>query len=148
MAISARKSPRATARALPTSACTGVVTVRAVHVALASGVSALILATIISPIATELPEKFNSVIWVRQRKDTLALGNITGAMVFQSSIPTSIGILFTDWSLNPHALAAGIAAIAASFFAWAELRISKKLTPYSLMAGIIFYIGFLIYTFS
>jgi cation:H+ antiporter len=118
------------------------------HVALASGVSALILATIISPIATELPEKFNSVIWVRQRKDTLALGNITGAMVFQSSIPTSIGILFTDWSLNPHALAAGIAAIAASFFAWAELRISKKLTPYSLMAGIIFYIGFLIYTFS
>jgi cation:H+ antiporter len=116
-------------------------------IALASGVSALILATIISPIATELPEKFNSVIWIRQKKDTLALGNITGAMVFQSSIPTAIGILFTDWVLNAHALAAGIAALAASVFAWAELKICGKLSPYSLMAGIIFYIGFLIYIF-
>jgi len=38
-----------------------------------------LLALVIAPIATELPEKFNSVIWIRQRKDTLAMGNITGA---------------------------------------------------------------------
>ena len=51
------------------------------------GIGAAILALVIAPIATELPEKFNSVIWVRQGKDTLALGNITGAMVFQSVHP-------------------------------------------------------------
>ena len=52
-----------------------------------------LLALIIAPIATELPEKFNSLIWVRQNKDTLAMGNITGAMVFQSCIPTAIGVV-------------------------------------------------------
>ena len=51
-------------------------------------------ALVIAPIATELPEKFNSVIWVRQGKDTLAMGNITGAMVFQSTIPTVVALLF------------------------------------------------------
>lgn len=68
-------------------------------VATAAGVSALVLALIIAPIATELPEKANSVIWVRQGKDTLALGNITGAMVFQSSFPTAVGITLTAWDL-------------------------------------------------
>ena len=52
----------------------------------------LLLALVIAPIATELPEKFNSVIWVRQGKDTLAMGNITGAMVFQSTIPTVVAL--------------------------------------------------------
>ena len=57
------------------------------HLATTLGVSELLLALVIAPIATELPEKFNSLIWVRQGKDTLAMGNITGAMVFQSAIP-------------------------------------------------------------
>ena len=57
------------------------------RVALGLGVNGTLLALVIAPIATELPEKFNSVIWVRQGKDNLALGNITGAMVFQSAIP-------------------------------------------------------------
>jgi cation:H+ antiporter len=58
------------------------------------GLDEALLALVIAPIATELPEKFNSVIWIRQRKDTLAMGNITGAMVFQSAIPAVIALLF------------------------------------------------------
>ncbi|MDP9467711.1 MAG: sodium:calcium antiporter, partial [Chloroflexota bacterium] len=57
------------------------------HLSTAIGLDPRILALIIAPIATELPEKFNSVIWVRSGKDTLAMGNITGAMVFQSCLP-------------------------------------------------------------
>ena len=52
------------------------------------GVSAIILSLILAPLATELPEKANSFFWVRDGKDALALGNITGAMVFQSTIPS------------------------------------------------------------
>jgi cation:H+ antiporter len=61
-----------------------------------------ILALVIAPIATELPEKFNSIIWVRQDKDTLAMGNITGAMVFQATIPTVVALLFASdtWSVG------------------------------------------------
>jgi cation:H+ antiporter len=69
------------------------------HVASTLGVSQVLLSLVIAPIATELPEKFNSIIWVRQGKDTLAMGNITGAMVFQSAIPVSVALLFAphEW---------------------------------------------------
>jgi cation:H+ antiporter len=66
------------------------------HLASSLGVSSLLLALVIAPIATELPEKFNSIIWVRQGKDTLAMGNITGAMVFQSTIPTVVALVFAS----------------------------------------------------
>ena len=62
--------------------------------------SPFLLSLIIIPIATEMPEKINSIIWMRQKKDTLAIGNITGAMVFQGTLLPIIGILFTDWSLK------------------------------------------------
>jgi cation:H+ antiporter len=61
------------------------------------GVSASLLSILIVPIATELPEKINSVLWVRRGKDTLAMGNITGAMVFQGSVLPALGLLMTSW---------------------------------------------------
>jgi cation:H+ antiporter len=67
------------------------------------GVEAIVLALILAPLATELPEKVNSFFWVREGKDSLALGNITGAMVFQSTIPVGIGLVFTDWQLSGNA---------------------------------------------
>src|SRR5258708_71807 len=39
-------------------------------VAAATGIRPLILSLIITPIATDLPEKINSIAWVRQKKDT------------------------------------------------------------------------------
>ncbi|HZB84848.1 MAG TPA: hypothetical protein VE288_18600, partial [Rubrobacteraceae bacterium] len=51
------------------------------------GIPAGLISLILAPLATELPEKFNSVVWLGENKDTLALGNITGAMVFQSTVP-------------------------------------------------------------
>ncbi|MFB6096568.1 MAG: sodium:calcium antiporter [Haloferacaceae archaeon] len=59
-----------------------------------------VLALLIAPLATELPEKFNSVIWISRDKDTLAIGNITGAMAFQSTLPVTLGIVFTSWNLT------------------------------------------------
>jgi cation:H+ antiporter len=64
------------------------------------GLAPLILSLLITPVATELPEKLNSVLWIRRKKDTLAFGNMSGALVFQSAFPVTIGILFTEWSLS------------------------------------------------
>jgi cation:H+ antiporter len=88
------------------------------------GVPAMILAFLVAPIATELPEKFNSFIWYWRSKDVLALGNITGAMVFQSSIPVTIGMLFTDWSLAPINIASIVIALFAS--AWVYYCVKYK----------------------
>ena len=61
-------------------------------VAKEAGLQPLILSLVVCPIATELPEKINSVLWARNGKDTLAWCNITGALVFQSCIPVAFGV--------------------------------------------------------
>ncbi|MBN1677397.1 MAG: sodium:calcium antiporter [Candidatus Thermoplasmatota archaeon] len=94
------------------------------EVSTAVGVPPMILMFLIAPIATELPEKFNSVIWYLRSKDTLAFGNITGAMVFQSSFPVSIGLVFTHWQLEPINIASILIALLAS--AWLFMSIRKK----------------------
>ena len=120
-------------------------------VSAALGISAVVLSVIITPIATELPEKFNSITWMRHKKDTLALGNITGAMVFQSSLLPAIGILFTGWGLSDlgHAgIAAILIALLASSVLWGEMMLLKKLSPYSLLAGGLIYALYPIYVFG
>jgi cation:H+ antiporter len=93
------------------------------HLSLTLGIPAGLIALVLAPLATELPEKFNSVIWLRDNKDTLAVGNITGAMVFQSTIPVSIGILFTPWRLDfLSALAAAFAIVSGMVFLGFLLR--------------------------
>lgn len=92
------------------------------EVSLSVGVSPIILAFLIAPIATELPEKFNSVIWYFRSKDTLGFGNITGAMVFQSSIPVSIGLMFTSWHLELINIASIVIALASSFWMFYNVR--------------------------
>ena len=71
------------------------------------GISALLLSLMVIPIATELPEKVNSILWARKHKDTLAFGNITGAMVFQGTLLPAIGIVLTPW-VPQRAVLAGI----------------------------------------
>jgi cation:H+ antiporter len=83
-----------------------------VTVAEALGISALVLSLVLAPLATELPEKLNSVLWMRRDKDTLAVGNITGAMAFQSTVPIALGLTVTDWDLDRFAVAAGVVGLA------------------------------------
>ena len=102
------------------------------------GLDPTILALIIAPIATELPEKFNSVLWVRNGKDTLAMGNITGAMVFQSCLPTVLGLLFTTWTFTAESAisfaSAGVAFVATILIFGNMLR-TGRLSAWTLLIG-------------
>jgi cation:H+ antiporter len=92
------------------------------HIAESLGVEAVVLSLVLAPLATELPEKVNSFFWVREGKDSLALGNITGAMVFQSTIPFGIGLLFTDWSLSGDAALSVVLGLIGGFLAYETLH--------------------------
>jgi cation:H+ antiporter len=92
------------------------------HVADSLGVSALVLALVLAPLATELPEKANSILWTRQGKDTLALGNVTGALVFQSTLPVALGLALTDWELSGPSLLAGGLSVVGGLLALTLLR--------------------------
>jgi cation:H+ antiporter len=91
------------------------------------GVSALLLSLLIIPIATELPEKVNSVLWVRRGKDTLAFGNITGAMVFQGTLLPAIGIMLTPWQPRIEVLTGVLVTLIAA--AWLRLNTRSRGLP-------------------
>jgi cation:H+ antiporter len=108
------------------------------HLSTVIGLDPTILALIIAPIATELPEKFNSVLWVRNGKDTLAMGNITGAMVFQSCLPTVLGLLFTTWVFDPesaiHFASAGVAFVS-TILIFGGMLLRGRLSAWALIIG-------------
>jgi cation:H+ antiporter len=58
----------------------------------------LLLSLVLVPLATELPETLNSVVWIRARSDGLALGNIAGGVTFQACLLGALGLAFTTWS--------------------------------------------------
>ncbi len=118
------------------------------HLATQLGVDQILLALVVAPIATELPEKFNSIIWVRQGKDTLAMGNITGAMVFQSTIPTVVALVFASstWHVAPGStiafLSAGIAFLSSAAIFIPSAR-AGRLRGRGLLVGGAFYLLYL-----
>ena len=111
-------------------------------------VNSALLALVIAPIATELPEKFNSVIWVRMGKDTLAMGNITGAMVFQATIPTVVALVFAphEWVAAQGSYvafaSAGIAFLS-SAFVFIPMARRGTLLGRGLLVGGLFYLAYL-----
>jgi cation:H+ antiporter len=112
------------------------------------GVPPLAFALLVAPLATELPEKFNSVIWIRRGKDTLAMGNMTGAMVFQSAFPVAIGLLLTPWVLSGTGLVAALTALCAGGVLWLTLRVRGRLSAPLLMFQGIFYVAYVGYVLT
>jgi len=78
--------------------------VAAPQLGLGVGLTALLL----SPLATELPEITNALIWVRQGKTRLALANVSGSMMIQATVPSALGLFFTPWLFDGPLLLAGV----------------------------------------
>ncbi len=115
------------------------------HVAEDIGVEPLVLSLILAPLATELPEKANSFFWVKDGKDSLALGNITGAMVFQSTIPIAFGLLLTDWDLDRFALVSAGLGVAGGVLAYWALRLRGRFEPLPIVLWSALFAAFIVY---
>ena len=115
-----------------------------VHFAEEIGVEAIVLSLILAPLATELPEKVNSFFWVREGKDSLALGNITGAMVFQSTIPVGIGLMFTDWELSGNAAISVALGLVGGLIAFWALRLRDRFELPAIIAWLALYAAFIV----
>jgi cation:H+ antiporter len=109
--------------------------------------SPLILALLIAPLATELPEMSNSFLWLYRKKDRLAVANVTGAMVFQGTIPVALGLLGTEWVIAPSALTTMVLAVEAAGFCLLQLMLGGRWRPWLLATGAILYIGYTVYLY-
>ena len=114
----------------------------------AMGFNALLVALLLAPIATELPEAANSLIWTKDGKDVIALGNVAGAMVFQSTVPVTVGVLLTPWILGPFGTVAAVFALLSGALIFVQLRfrtIGDALPLSSLVIGGSLYVVFIAY---
>lgn len=90
-------------------------------------------ALVFSPLATELPELSNAFIWARKGRLKSSIGNIVGSLVFQSCMPVSLGLWFTDWRIPNMLMVGGFLSILSTLIF--SLSISKAI---NLRIGIIF----------
>ncbi len=112
-----------------------------------SGISPLVLSLLITPVATELPEKFNSITWTLKNRDTIGLANITGAMVFQSTIPVSIGLIFTDWRLGSMEIQNILSAVIMAGLVMVTVTVKEELPAWMLLGGGLFYLLYIVRVF-
>lgn len=106
----------------------------------------LIMSLLLAPVATELPECFNSIIWIKQSKDSLSVSNITGALVFQSCIPVAIGITLTPWAFTEPALINVILVYLSLIIIYINAIKNKGMLNWRILALCgIFYVIYIIY---
>jgi cation:H+ antiporter len=77
-----------------------------------------LIALVLSPVATELPETMNALIWVRQGKERLALANISGAMMIQATVPSALALFATPWMFDAPLIVAGVLTAVAIVYLW------------------------------
>jgi len=119
------------------------------HLSDAYGIPAAVLSLVVAPLATELPEVGGaSVFWTARHKDTLALGNITGAMVYQSSIAVCLGLFLTEWKLTGDVVASIAVALISGGIIFGYYLMKKRLSAWVALSGCFFYIAYLWYVFS
>jgi cation:H+ antiporter len=111
-------------------------------------ISPLVLSLLIAPVATELPEAMNSFFWIYGKKDTLAVGNITGAMVFQGTFPVAIGLVGTDWQLDTGSLISLTLPLLAVSLFFVLTEIKGRWKPSVLILPVFLYAGYMLYLVS
>lgn len=105
------------------------------------GLSPVLAALLLSPVATEMPELMNVLIWVRQGKHRLALANISGAMMIQATIPKTFCLLFTPWLLDKTMLVSSLVTLLAVALLWWGFSRARMTAARLAWVGLV-YLGF------
>ncbi|MDE2196937.1 MAG: sodium:calcium antiporter [Gammaproteobacteria bacterium] len=111
------------------------------QIAAMTGIGVLALSLVVIPIATEMPEKLNSLLWLRRGKDTLAFGNITGALVFQGTLLPAFGMQLVTWQAHADIVRAMGLTFAAMLWVLL-LAVRRRLTPRLLIVNGLVYLLF------
>ncbi|MBA2657493.1 MAG: sodium:calcium antiporter [Tatlockia sp.] len=107
------------------------------------GIPAQMVALLLSPIATEMPEIMNALIWVRQGKHLLAFSNISGAMMIQATLPSALGLFFTSWILDKAVIWGAMITMLSILGLYCLLK-KSALTSLRLASFSLFYLLFLV----
>ena len=102
------------------------------------GIPSTVVALFLSPIATELPETMNAIIWIRQGKQKLALANISGAMMIQATVPSALGLFFTPWLFDSALVLSGAVTLLSILGMFLLLLRSRLTAPRLALFGLLY----------
>lgn len=111
----------------------------------ALGISAFVVALFLAPIATELPDAANVVLWMRRGKDELALASVLGALMFQTSIASAIAIVATPWQLGMPQYVPSVLALSSALLLFVGAVIARRVLAWPLLAGGLLYFAYIAY---
>jgi len=104
------------------------------------GIPPTVVALLLSPIATELPETMNAIIWIRQGKQKLAVANISGAMMIQATVPSALGLFFTAWRFDAALILSGVVTMISIagmlLLLWRDALTALRLSLFGLLYGV------------
>ena len=150
--VGGRANPAAVVIALQLAAALGLMLLGAelfVHtltgIASSVGLSGFFLAALIAPLATELPETVNSLVWIARGKDALASGNVTGALVLQGAVIPALGMMFTPWHFDFVEGVAAAVALGGATLVLVALSVEHRLRPWVLLLAGTLYVGFVLW---
>jgi cation:H+ antiporter len=112
------------------------------NAALALGAAPFLVSVFISPIATELPEATNVWLWMRRGEDALAVSNVLGAMMFQTSFACALAMLATPWRLDSAAYASAAATLLGAGWVLLWTAVRGRLEPWILVCAILPYLAY------
>ena len=104
-------------------------------------IAPFVISLVLSPIATELPEAMSVVLWLRRGEDTLAINNVLGAMMFQTSIACAIAMLATPWSLPRAGYLAAATVLLAIAMVVIVTIVRRRVEPLALVMTGLFYLA-------
>ena len=107
--------------------------------------SGFILAALIAPLATELPETANSLVWIARGQDALATGNVTGALVLQGAVIPALGMLCTPWRFDQTEGLAAAVAIAGALLVCIAASWQRRVRPWPLLGAGALYVAFVVW---
>ncbi len=111
--------------------------VRALNdVALSLHTNPLTLALVVVPVATELPETLNSVLWIRSGNDALAFGNVAGSAAFQACVLGFVGLTFTPWRPDFNGVLSGLLTLGTAVYLLVLLRSGSARGRWLALAGL------------
>ncbi len=106
-------------------------------------IAPLILALVAVPLATELPETLNSVLWVRSRDDSLAFGNIAGSATWQACVLGFIGLTFTSWRPGNGGVISGVLTLLTAVALLVAVRRGRA-PAFVLIAALLPWLGYVV----
>lgn len=73
------------------------------------------------------------------------MGNISGAMVFQATLPVALGLAFSDWALSGTAKVSIVLGVLGAITVGANLRLRGSIEPPAIAICALLYLVFIAY---